>query len=149
MKDFFNSHGRYHSNYRDAGHAKLKPADSFRQDLCNRAIFRPYTRPCGDNMSFTRRELLERCAAFGAITLWPLRFRFPPSLTRGAKPNRDASPTPTCELGPFYKSISGRLPKHRCCARSAIPVCRWSSRVRFTTCAAKLSRTPSSRHGRS
>jgi len=53
-------------------------------------------------MTYTRRELLERCAVFGAVTLATsiplssLAFAWD-----GAEKKR--TPTPFCELGPFYK----------------------------------------------
>jgi catechol 1,2-dioxygenase len=53
-------------------------------------------------MSFTRRELLERCAAFGAITL---ATSIPLSSLAYAwdEAEKKRTPTPFCELGPFYK----------------------------------------------
>jgi catechol 1,2-dioxygenase len=52
-------------------------------------------------MNFTRRELLERCAAFGAITL---ASSIPVSALAAAWDNAEKKqPTPFCELGPFYK----------------------------------------------
>jgi catechol 1,2-dioxygenase len=52
-------------------------------------------------MNFTRRELLERCAAFGAITL---ASSIPVSVLAAAWDNAEKKqPTPFCELGPFYK----------------------------------------------
>jgi protocatechuate 3,4-dioxygenase beta subunit len=53
-------------------------------------------------MNFTRRELLERCAAFGALTLVTST-----SLSTVAsawdEAEKKRTPTPFCELGPFYK----------------------------------------------
>jgi len=53
-------------------------------------------------MTFTRRELLERCAAFGAITL---ASSIPLSALASAwdEAEKKRTPTPFCELGPFYK----------------------------------------------
>jgi len=53
-------------------------------------------------MTFTRRELLERCAAFGAVTL---ATSIPLSALASAwdDAEKQRTPTPFCELGPFYK----------------------------------------------
>jgi len=53
-------------------------------------------------MNFTRRELLERCAALGALTLVTQR---PLSALAMAwdEAEKKRQPTPFCELGPFYK----------------------------------------------
>lgn len=52
-------------------------------------------------MTFTRRELLERCAAFGAIAL---SSSIPVSALAAAWDDAEKKqPTPFCELGPFYK----------------------------------------------
>jgi len=53
-------------------------------------------------MNFTRRELLERCAAFGAVTL---ATSIPLSALASAWDEAETkrTPTPFCELGPFYK----------------------------------------------
>jgi protocatechuate 3,4-dioxygenase beta subunit len=53
-------------------------------------------------MKFTRRELLERCAAYGAVTLvtsMPLAA----VATEWEEAQKRRTPTPYCELGPFYK----------------------------------------------
>ncbi len=48
----------------------------------------------------SRRELLERCAAFGVLTVAsPLTLSF----AAAAWEESDKRPTPWCELGPFYK----------------------------------------------
>ncbi len=57
-------------------------------------------------MPLTRRTLLERCAAFGALSL-----AIPTSLSSVAEAWESAetkklSPTPACELGPFYKRLA-------------------------------------------
>jgi len=53
-------------------------------------------------MNFTRRELLERCAVFGAATL---ATSLPLSAVAVAwdEAEKKRPPTPYCELGPFYK----------------------------------------------
>ena len=52
-------------------------------------------------MNFSRRELLERCAALGAITLTS---SIPVSALAAAWDDAEKKkPTPFCELGPFYK----------------------------------------------
>lgn len=53
-------------------------------------------------MAFTRRELLERCAGFGALTL---ATTLPLSALASAWDDAEnkRQPTPFCELGPFYK----------------------------------------------
>ena len=53
-------------------------------------------------MNFTRRELLERCVAFGGLTLvTPLPLSALAAEWDEAEKKRP--PTPFCELGPFYK----------------------------------------------
>lgn len=52
-------------------------------------------------MNFTRRELLERCAAFGALTLATTLSL--PTLASAWDDAEKKKPTPFCELGPFYK----------------------------------------------
>ena len=56
-------------------------------------------------MNYTRRELLERCAAFGAITL---AASLPLSELAYAwdEAEKKRQPTPHCELGPFYKRLA-------------------------------------------
>ena len=53
-------------------------------------------------MAFTRRELLDRCAALGALTLTA---SIPLSALASAwdDAEKKRQPTPFCELGPFYK----------------------------------------------
>ena len=58
------------------------------------------------NVKLSRRELLERCAVFGAVSL-----AIPASLTEvatawDASESRRLTPTPPCELGPFYKRLA-------------------------------------------
>ncbi len=52
-------------------------------------------------MNLTRRELLERCAAFGAVTLASTISL--PTLAAAWDQAEKKKPTPFCELGPFYK----------------------------------------------
>lgn len=71
-------------------------------------------------MSFTRRELLERCAAFGAITLStsiPLS-----SLAYAWDEAEKKLPTPTCELGPFYKREAPNTSTLRAAGDSGMPL---------------------------
>jgi protocatechuate 3,4-dioxygenase beta subunit len=53
-------------------------------------------------MNFTRRELLERCAGVGAVTVATL---MPISVIASTwdEAEKKREPTPFCELGPFYK----------------------------------------------
>jgi protocatechuate 3,4-dioxygenase beta subunit len=62
-------------------------------------------KPQRNAMTFTRRELLERCAAFGAITL---ATSLPLSELAFAwdEAEKKRQPTPHCELGPFYKRLA-------------------------------------------
>ena len=53
-------------------------------------------------MNFTRRELLERCAAFGALTL-VTQLPLSALAAEWDEAEKKRSPTPFCELGPFYK----------------------------------------------
>ncbi|HET9698645.1 MAG TPA: hypothetical protein VFP40_17370 [Terriglobales bacterium] len=58
------------------------------------------------NAKLSRRDLLERCAAFGAVS-----FLIPASLTEvasawDASDAKRLTPTPSCELGPFYKRLA-------------------------------------------
>ena len=58
------------------------------------------------HVQWTRRSLLERCAAFGALTL-----AIPTTLSKVAEAwdsseAKKMSPTPPCELGPFYKRLA-------------------------------------------
>jgi len=52
-------------------------------------------------MNFTRRELLERCVVFGAVTLASTVSL--PTLAEAWDVAEKKKPTPWCELGPFYK----------------------------------------------
>ena len=53
-------------------------------------------------MNFTRRELLERCAALGALTL-VTQLPLSALAAEWDEAEKKRSPTPFCELGPFYK----------------------------------------------
>lgn len=53
-------------------------------------------------MTYTRRELLERCAAFGALTL-ATSLPLSALAAAWADAEKKRQPTPHCELGPFYK----------------------------------------------
>src|SRR6516165_4631094 len=53
-------------------------------------------------MNFTRRELLERCAAFGALTL-VTQLPLSALAAEWDEAEKKRQPTPFCELGPFYK----------------------------------------------
>jgi len=54
--------------------------------------------------SLTRRALLERCAAFGALSIAiPTTLGF---VTDAWAASEKRKPTPACELGPFYKRMS-------------------------------------------
>ena len=53
-------------------------------------------------MTCTRRELLERCAAFGALTL-AASIPLTAVATEWDQAEKKRQPTPFCELGPFYK----------------------------------------------
>ena len=52
-------------------------------------------------MNFNRRELLERCAVFGAVTIASTVSL--PTLADAWDGAEAKKPTPWCELGPFYK----------------------------------------------
>jgi len=52
-------------------------------------------------MNFTRRELLERCVLFGAVTVASTVSL--PTLAEAWDVAEKKKPTPWCELGPFYK----------------------------------------------
>ena len=56
-------------------------------------------------MGFSRRVLLERCAAFGVLTLaFPTTFSSVSEAWAAAEQKR--KPTPGCEIGPFYKRLA-------------------------------------------
>jgi len=72
-------------------------------------------------MTFTRRELLERCAAFGAITL---ASSIPLSALASAwdDAEKKKTPTPSCELGPFYKRQAPNTSMLRAPGDSGMPL---------------------------
>jgi len=53
-------------------------------------------------MNFSRRDLLERCAVFGAVTL-ASSISLPVLVEAWDAAEQKKQPTPFCELGPFYK----------------------------------------------
>jgi len=72
-------------------------------------------------MNFTRRELLERCAALGAITL---ATSLPLSALAAAwdEAEKKRPPTPFCELGPFYKRQAPHTSMLRAAGDSGMPL---------------------------
>lgn len=71
-------------------------------------------------MTFTRRELLERCAAFGAVTLVS---SIPLSALASAWDEAEKrTPTPFCELGPFYKRQAPNTTTLRAPGDSGMPL---------------------------
>jgi catechol 1,2-dioxygenase len=72
-------------------------------------------------MTFTRRELLERCAAFGAVTL---ASSIPLSALASAwdEAEKKKMPTPFCELGPFYKRQAPNTSMLRAAGDSGMPL---------------------------
>ena len=72
-------------------------------------------------MGFTRRELLERCATFGVITL---AGSLPISAVAAAwdDAEKKRQPTPHCELGPFYKREAPHTLKLRAPGDSGMPL---------------------------
>jgi protocatechuate 3,4-dioxygenase beta subunit len=72
-------------------------------------------------MNFNRRELLERCAAFGAITL---AASMPLSELAFAwdEAEKKRPATPHCELGPFYKRLAPNTSMLRAPGDSGMPL---------------------------
>jgi protocatechuate 3,4-dioxygenase beta subunit len=72
-------------------------------------------------MNLSRRELLERCAAFGAVTL---ATSLPLSAIAGAwdEAEKKRQPTPFCELGPFYKRLAPNSSMLRAPGDSGMPL---------------------------
>jgi catechol 1,2-dioxygenase len=72
-------------------------------------------------MNFTRRELLERGATFGAITL---ATSLPLSAVAAAwdEAEKKRQPTPFCELGPFYKREAPQTTQLRAPGDSGMPL---------------------------
>ncbi|MGA2371439.1 MAG: hypothetical protein ABSG11_12300 [Candidatus Korobacteraceae bacterium] len=72
-------------------------------------------------MNFTRRELLERCAVFGAVTLaTSMPVSALPTAWDDAEKKRQ--PTPFCELGPFYKRQAPNTSMLRAPGDSGMPL---------------------------
>jgi|KBSMisStaDraftv2_1062788.scaffolds.fasta_scaffold1020847_1 protocatechuate 3,4-dioxygenase beta subunit len=72
-------------------------------------------------MILSRRELLERCAALGAVTLASsLPVAAIASVWDAAENNRQ--PTPFCELGPFYKREAPHTSMMRANGDSGMPL---------------------------
>jgi len=72
-------------------------------------------------MNLTRRELLDRCAIFGAITL---ATSLPLSAVAAAwdDAEKKRQPTPFCELGPFYKREAPHTSQLRTPGDSGMPL---------------------------
>lgn len=72
-------------------------------------------------MNLNRRELLERCAAFGAVTLvTAMPISALASAWDEAEKKRQA--TPFCELGPFYKRLAPHTSMLRAPGDSGMPL---------------------------
>ena len=71
-------------------------------------------------MNFTRRALLERCAAFGALTLATTVSL--PTLASAWDDAEKKKPTPFCELGPFYKREAPHTSKLRAAGDAGMPL---------------------------
>jgi len=72
-------------------------------------------------MNFTRRELLERCAVFGALTL-ATSMPLAAVATAWEEAEKKRQPTPFCELGPFYKRQAPNTPMLRAPGDSGMPL---------------------------
>jgi len=72
-------------------------------------------------MNFTRRELLERCAAFGALTL-ATSLPLSALATEWDEAEKKRQPTPFCELGPFYKREAPHTSMLRVAGDSGMPL---------------------------
>jgi len=71
-------------------------------------------------MNFTRRELLERCAVFGAVTLATTVSL--PTLATAWEDAEKKKPTPFCELGPFYKREAPHTSRMRATGDAGMPL---------------------------
>ena len=72
-------------------------------------------------MQLTRRELLERCAAFGAVSLvTSMPLSLVASAWDEAATKRQA--TPHCELGPFYKRLAPKTSMLRAPGDAGMPL---------------------------
>ena len=74
-----------------------------------RSGYSPFHTHTGDGMNFTRRELLERCAAFGAVTLGYITAACRHSPPSGTRPKRNGSPLRSAN---WVRSTSGKLRTH-------------------------------------
>jgi protocatechuate 3,4-dioxygenase beta subunit len=72
-------------------------------------------------MHFTRRELLERCAVFGAVTL-ATSLPLSALATEWDEAEKTRQPTPFCELGPFYKRKAPNTSMLRAPGDSGMPL---------------------------
>jgi catechol 1,2-dioxygenase len=72
-------------------------------------------------MTFTRRELLERCAAFSALTL-ASSIPLPALASAWDDAEKKRTPTPFCELGPFYKRQAPNTSTLRAPGDSGMPL---------------------------
>lgn len=72
-------------------------------------------------MDFTRRELLERCAVFGAVTL-ATSVSLPNIAAAWDEAEKKLRPTPFCELGPFYKRLAPNTSMMRLPGDSGMPL---------------------------
>ena len=71
-------------------------------------------------MNLTRRELLERCAVLGAVTVATTVSL--PTLAEAWDAAEAKKPTPWCELGPFYKRQAPHTPMLRTASDAGMPM---------------------------
>lgn len=72
-------------------------------------------------MTISRRELLERCAAFGAITL-ASSISLPALASAWDEAQKKRQETPFCELGPFYKRQAPNTSMMRAAGDAGMPL---------------------------
>ena len=72
-------------------------------------------------MNLTRRELLERCAVFGSLTL-ATSMPLSTFATVWDEAEKKRQPTPFCELGPFYKRQAPHTSNLRAPGDSGMPL---------------------------
>jgi protocatechuate 3,4-dioxygenase beta subunit len=72
-------------------------------------------------MTYTRRELLEKCVAMGAVTLATTASLSSIARAWDAADNK-RTPTPFCELGPFYKREAPHVATLRTPADAGMPL---------------------------
>lgn len=72
-------------------------------------------------MTISRRELLERCAAFGAITL-ASSISLPALASAWDEAQKKRQATPFCELGPFYKRQAPNTSMMRAAGDAGMPL---------------------------